>query len=507
MSIHGPILRRLISAPWRTVAVDDRRSWRAGAMLTAAVNLADELSGVNRSDTLGVMLPTGGAFPVAALAGWMLGKTIVPLNYLLAREELEYVIHHSGADTVVTAGPLLEHMKHEPAGARLVRLETLPLARFPAPVRPRGADDGDLAAILYTSGTEGRPKGVMLTHGNLRANIRQIQQWIHFTRRDSLFGVLPQFHSFGFTVLTLLPLSVGCGVAYEARFTPARIVRRLAERRPTVLVAIPSMYNALLSVKDATPADFASLRLLVSGGEPLPRPLFERFRERFGKEIQEGYGLTETAPVTNWLRPGNGPFGTVGLPLPEIEERIVDLDTGRALPPNRDGEVRIKGPNVMKGYFRDPDATREAFDDDGFFRTGDIGRLDARGRLAITGREKEMIIVGGENVFPREIEDVLGRHESVGACGVIGVADPMRGEEPVAFVEVEDGRAFDERALRAFCRSNLASYKVPRRIHAVDALPKGPTGKVLRRALRDLLPDAGPAADLNAQERTRTSTP
>lgn len=487
MSIHGPILRRLLFHPIRTAAVDDRRAWRGGEILVAAFNLADELTSISTSKTVGVMLPTGAAFPVAALAGWTLGRVVVPLNYLLKRDELEYVIRHSGMDTIVTAQPMLDFMKYEPAGATLVRMESLDLARFPSPIRPRSAQPGDLAALLYTSGTSGKPKGVMLTHGNLRANISQIKRWVNFTQRDTLFGVLPQFHSFGFTVLTLLPLMLGCGVAYMARFEPRKIVQGLRKHRPTVLVAIPSMYNALLSVKDADAADFESLRILVSGGEPLPRTLFDRFRERFGREIQEGYGLTETAPVTNWRRPGEGSFGSVGMALPEIDERIVSLETGRDLGPGRDGEIRIKGPNIMAGYYRDPEGTRAAFDDEGYFRTGDIGRFDADGHLAITGREKEMMIVGGENVFPREIEDALSRHESVRACGVIGVNDPMRGEEPVAFVEIDDGHTFDERALRTFCRTQIASYKVPRRVYAVQELPKGPTGKVLRRALRDLL--------------------
>lgn len=500
MSIHGPILRRQLFHPLRTAAVDDRRAWRGVEILVAALNLADELSSISKSRTIGVMLPTGAAFPVAALAGWMLGRVVVPLNYLLKRDELEYIIRHSGMDTVVTAQPMLDFMKYEPAGAKLVRMESLELARFPAPIRSRGADDDDLAALLYTSGTSGKPKGVMLTHGNLRANISQIKRWVRFTHRDTLFGVLPQFHSFGFTVMTLLPLTVGCGVAYMARFEPRKIVQGLRGHRPTVLVAIPSMYNALLSVKDAEAADFDSLRILVSGGEPLPRSLFDRFRERFGREIQEGYGLTETSPVTNWRRPGEGSFGSVGMPLPEIYERIVCLDTGKDLGPGRDGEIRIKGPNIMAGYFRDPESTRAAFDDRGYFRTGDIGRFDAEGHLAITGREKEMMIVGGENVFPREIEDALSRNESVRACGVVGVHDPMRGEEPVAFVEINDGHTFDERALRAFCRTQIASYKVPRRVHAVEELPKGPTGKVLRRALRDLLPDSQDAAEADAPD-------
>ena len=488
MSVHGQILRRCLLGPMRVATVDDQRSWRAGEIALGAMNLAARLERVNHSKTLGVMLPTSTAFPIAALAGWMLGRVIVPLNYLLKEDELNYVIRHCRCDTIVSTGALLDHLKFEPTGARIIKLEDLSLGGFPEPRSWARANDDDLAALLYTSGTSGRPKGVMLTHGNLAANVRQIQEWVSFTQRDMLFGVLPQFHSFGFTVMTLLPLMVGCKVVYSARFVPGRIVKKLREHRPTALVAIASMYNALLHVKNAGPDDFASLRLLVSGGEPLPKALRDRFIERFGKEIYEGYGLTETSPVTNWRRPGEAQFGSVGMALPGIDERIVDLETGRDVGPNRDGEVRLKGPNIMKGYFRDPAATREAFDEQGYFRTGDIGRLDPAGHLAITGRQKEMIIVGGENVFPREIEDALNKHESVRVSGVIGLPDPMRGEEPVAFVEINDGCAFDPASLRAWCRSQIAAYKTPKRIYQLDELPKGSTGKVLRRELAKLAP-------------------
>ncbi len=384
---------------------------------------------------------------------------------------------------------MLDHLKFEPRGVKLLRMEELSLRGVPEPRWPARASDDDLAALLYTSGTSGKPKGVMLTHGNLCANISQIQRWVEFTKRDVLFGVLPQFHSFGFTVLTLLPLVAGCRVVYSARFVPGRIVRKMHECRPTVMVAIPSMYNALLSVKNASAEDFESFRLIVSGGEPLPDAVSQRFIERFDVRIDEGYGLTETAPVTNWRRPHEYRAASVGRALPEVEEKIVSIEDGRLLGPGEDGEVRIKGPNIMKGYYRDAQATRQAFDEEGFFRTGDIGRIDLEGHLYITGRLKEMIIIGGENVFPREIEEVLNRHESVRASGVIGAPHPTRGEEPIAFVEIVDGYEFDESALRAWCRASIAGYKTPRRVIAVEELPKGSTGKVLRRALHGLLPE------------------
>ncbi len=467
--------------------IDDQRSWKGIELLIASMNMATEIDRVSRTKNVGVMLPTSGLFPVAALGAWSLGRTIVPLNYLMKKEELDYIIAHSGCDTVITVQPMLDYLDFELSGVRVLRMEDLPLGGVPEPRWPAGASDEDLAVLLYTSGTSGKPKGVMLTHGNLRANIRQIQNWVHFTSEDTLFGVLPQFHSFGFTVLTLLPLTVGCGVVYSARFVPSRIVKLLAQHRPTALIAIPSMYNALLSVKDASAEDFSSLRFVVSGGEPLPQAVFDQFESRFGKRINEGYGLTETAPVTNWRRPDEFRPGSVGQALPEIDECIINLDTGRALGPNEDGEIRIKGPNIMRGYYRDDVGTRAAFDEAGYFRTGDIGRFDEDGHLYITGRHKEMLIVGGENVFPREIEEVLNRHPSVRASGVVGRAHDVRGEEPIAFVELNEGFELDEGELRAWCRTNIAAFKTPRRVIQLAALPLGATGKVLRRELKAML--------------------
>lgn len=491
MSIHGPILRRLLTHPLRVAAIDDQRRWRGIDLLVGALHLAALIEQSGRSRTVAIMLPTGGAFAMTALGAWMLGRTVVPLNYLLKPEELQYVVDDCETDLVLTATPLVEAVGAQPRAERVIRLDRERLGGFPEPRWPVRVDPGDVAAMLYTSGTSGRPKGVMLTHANLRANVSQCISADVFTGRDVVLGVLPQFHSFGFTVLTLLPLTVGVRVVFSARFVPHRIVKLFREHRPTAFIAIPSMYNALLAVKDAGPEDFASLRFAVSGGEPLPDAVAARFHERFGVRINEGYGLTETSPVTNWCMPGDYVPHSVGRALPGIEQRLVDWNTGRAVTEGAEGEIRMRGPNVMRGYFKRPDETAAAFDDEGWFRTGDIGRRDASGRLYITGRLKEMIIVGGENVFPREIEEVLDTHPSVLASAVIGVTDDIRGELPWAFVELKEGESFDEPALRAWCRERLAGYKAPREIRAVEKLPRSSTGKILRRELRTLVSKPG----------------
>ncbi|MEZ6242845.1 MAG: AMP-binding protein [Phycisphaerales bacterium] len=494
MSIHAPILRTLLAHPTRVAVVDDTRTYKGYELIVGAMHLASALAPVCKSDTLGILLPTSGAFPITALAAWMLGKTIVPLNYLLKPSELQYVVDDCGTDTIVSVGPMLEHLGEAPEVANLLKLDEVSFKGMPRPRWPRGASGSRVAALLYTSGTSGRPKGVMLTHANLLANLRQCRIGVGCGPRDTIFGVLPQFHSFGMTVLTIMPLATGARAVYAARFVPQRVVGAIREHRPTIMVAIPSMYNAMLQVKKAEPDDFTSFRMMVSGGEPLPRDVATRFQERFGVRLCEGFGLTETSPVTNICRPAEYRPGSVGPPLPDVRERIVDLATGGDLPAGEEGELRIKGPNVMKGYFNLPELTAEVFDEHGYFRTGDMAKLDADQHLYITGRIKEMLIVGGENVFPREIEEVINDHPSVHASGVVGESDPMRGEVPVAFVEAEPGATIDEQALLRHCRDRLAGYKVPRRVIVLESLPRNPTGKILRRELTAMLDSSRDAA-------------
>jgi len=481
------IQRQLLLHPLRPVVVDDQRTWKGGVLLAAAWHMARAIERSTERDTVGVLLPTSGLFPAALLAGWMTGKVVVPLNYLLSREDLEYIVRDSGLETVVTVDPMLEYIHGPTASMKPLRLESIDFKRLPPIRRARRREAGELAVLLYTSGTSGRPKGVMLTAGNLAANVDQIVRWATFDHRDVLLGVLPQFHSFGLTVLTLLPLSIGARAVYTARFQPRKVLDLARDHQVTAFVAIPSMYNALVAARHGGAECFARLRYAVSGGEPLPDAVAEGFRERFGVRIAEGYGLTETSPVTNWCLPDEWRHRSVGRALPEVVERIVGAD-GRVLGPGQDGEIRIQGPNVMKGYWRLPEETAKVFDEQGFFRTGDMGRMDDQGHLFITGRIKEMLIISGENVFPREIEEVLNRHPSVKDSAVIGMQHPARGELPLAFVELHEGQAFDAVALQHHCRTVLPPYKVPREIRCRAALPRNPTGKIMRRALSPQTP-------------------
>lgn len=486
MRLLERMLRNLLLSSWRVAVVDDYRTWRGFELYAAALHVAREIERTTARPHIGLMLPTSGLTPVGILATWMLGRTIVPINYLLRPADRDHVLANAELDTVVTVTPMTEHFGDLPASTRQIRLDRMSFTGIPPLRRSVSRSEEHLAALLYTSGTSGQPKGVMLSAANLAANVRQCIEWASLPRQTVVLGVLPQFHCFGLTVLTLMPLWLGAKVVYTARFVPGKVLELMLEHRPHILLAIPSMLNSLLRAKGATREHFSSVRYLVSGGEPLPQSVFDGFRERFGVTLNEGYGLTETSPVANWCRPQDHKRCSVGMPLPGVEEKIVSLD-GKRLGVDEEGEVRIKGPNLTKGYYKLDEDTAAAFDEEGYLRTGDIGRIDADGHLYITGRLKEMLVVGGENVFPRTIEDVLDRHPGVLSSAVIGIPDPSRGEVPVAFVELAPGTAFDEPKLRAHCRECLAPYQVPRQVIHLEAMPRSPAGKILRRELRGWL--------------------
>jgi long-chain acyl-CoA synthetase len=479
----------LLLHPLRTVVIDDFRRWRGIALYTGAVVLSRRLQQRTDRPNIGIMLPTSGLFPMALLATWLIGRTGVSVNYLLRKPELAYVLGDSEVELVITVSQMLEQFGELPEGVEPLLLDEMAFPKLPRFRRAARSAPEKTVLLLYTSGTSGKPKGVELTESALAANVWQCARWGSVTRRDVILSVLPQFHSFGLTVLTLLPLRKGARVVYTVRFVPRRMLELARQHRPTCFVGIPAMYRALLNERGARPDDFASARLLVSGADALPADVRDAFRERFGATINEGYGLTETGPALNAVPPGQDAPRSVGPPLPLVEERIVAED-GTVLPPGAEGEICARGPNLMKRYYKLPLATAAVFDGDGFFHTGDLGHLDEQGRLYITGRISDLIIVGGENVFPREIEDILNRHDAVKDSAVVGIRDESRGEAPVAFIELMPGAALEERGLRAHCRQSLAAYKVPRRIVAVDELPRTATGKVMRHLLPVDLADA-----------------
>lgn len=452
----------------------DYKSFRA-----VAAGLADAIAAQAKSPRVGVMLPTSTAGALSLFACWYAGKTPVPLNFLLAPGELAQVLRDARLDLVVTIEQFAPNL--EAAGLKTLVLKgdsTLaPGRRTPPDAAPH-----DTGVILYTSGTSAEPKGVCLSFENLMRNAAACIEHARIEPDQVFLGIIPQFHSFGFTTLTVLPLTLGATVWYQPRFSPPAVIGTIHEKRVSIFIAVASMFAALAKAKHPDPDALASLRLAISGGEPLSAPVAEAFKNAFGVTIHEGYGLTESSPVVSLNTPWAARPGSVGKPLPGITVAAVD-EAGATLPAGETGELVVRGHCVMQGYYNKPEQTAACIRD-GALHTGDVGRVDADGFIYITGRAKEMIIVGGENVFPREIESVLMEHPAVAEAAVIAAPDSLRGETPVAHVILREGAQATDVELRGHCRDRLAGYKVPREVRIATDLPRGPTGKILKRALR-----------------------
>lgn len=471
--------RNVTQRPNHPAACDQSLSLSYAALRAVACGLAGKIAAQTDRPRVGLLAPTSTACAAATFACWYAGKVPVPLNFLLAPAELAHIIRDAELDLVLAIDKFVPAA--EATGLRVLPLnaQTLVPGDRPAP----SASLQDTGVVIYTSGTTGEPKGACLSFDNLAQNVSACIAAAELSPDQVFLSLLPQFHAFGFTTNTLVPLLMGATVHYLPRFSPATVVNLIAEQRVSVFITIASMFGALAAMKDASRERFASLTHPVSGGEPLPPKVAEVFERRFGKTIYEGYGLTEASPVVTLNTPQAHRAGTVGRPLPGIMVTPADAD-GRPLPPGHDGELVVRGHCVMQGYLNKPEATAGVIRDGALF-TGDIGRLDADGFVTITGRAKDMMIVGGENVFPFEIETALMEHPAVAEAAVIGTRDDVRGEVPVAFViPTPDRPPPSESDLRGFCRQRLAAYKVPRQIVIAAELPRGPTGKILKRALR-----------------------
>ncbi len=337
--------------------------------------------------------------------------------------------------------------------------------------------------ILYTSGTTGQPKGAELTHFNLSTNVEVLcTDLMELTPDDVIFGGLPLFHSFGQTCTLNAAITSGATLSLLPRFDPTQALQLLAGHRATVFAGVPTMYGALLAHPDRRSYDVSALRVCVSGGSAMPVEVLRGFEEAFGCKVLEGYGLSETSPVASFNHPDRDRKpGSIGTPIRGVQMRVVD-DQGRDVPQGEVGEIVIRGDNIMKGYWQRPQETAAAIPD-GWFRSGDMGRIDEDGYFAIVDRKKDLIIRGGYNVYPREVEEVLYEHPAVAEAAVIGVADAQLGEEVAAAVALKPGATVDPDELRDHVKSLVAAYKYPRKVWIVDELPKGPTGKILKRAI------------------------
>jgi long-chain acyl-CoA synthetase len=473
------------NTPQDIAAIDDRGQYTWQQLAGMAAGLGMYLSFQTRQPNIGLMLPSGAGF-IASFYGTLLaGKSAVLINFLLGDKEVAHVIADSGIDTVVTVGPLAGKLKDQ----NLKIIDLLQLPQNPPAIAPKfpSPKADDMAALIYTSGTSGVPKGVVLTYQNLQSTIDAAIDYADLKGKHRFLGVVPPFHSLGLTATVLAPIQLGALTVYLARFNPTAVMNAIREHQLSLLFAVPSMYGALLHMKNASAEDFKNIYAAISGGEPLPEAIRERFKQRFDAPLYEGYGLTETTGVIAVNVPQAARPGSVGRLLTGASARFVD-DEGKDVPSHESGEIWLKGPEVMKGYYNLPKETAEVLTGDGYFKTGDIGKMDADGYLYITGRKKELIIIAGEKASPREIEDMLLRHPAVQDAAVIGKKDPSRGEIVVAFVIVREGMEVKPEELREHCRCEaLAQWKIPREIVFVKDLPRSPTGKVLKRVLAEQL--------------------
>jgi long-chain acyl-CoA synthetase len=464
----------------RLALIEENNRWTFGELSNEVDRIAALLKERVPGDIVGVLLLNSQKYIATMLAIWKAGKTAVPLNYLLQPAELGFIIKDSGMSALVSS----QFFSQALAGVKPLFGDkgVILMADDPAFISSSGTVTGGTskpALYLYTSGTTGRPKGVVLTHDNLIANVESCQRAGGFDHRDSFLCLLPFFHTYAITGTFLLPLLNGSKMVLVDRFQPAKVLGLIQEHRISVFLAIPSMYRVLAGTEGAY--DVSSVRFPISGGEPLPVAVAEAFEKRFGVPIFEGYGQTEAAPVVTLNTPGARKIGTIGKALPGVEVAIWD-DQNRALPAGEIGEIMVRGRNVMQEYRHLPEETAKTITQ-GWLHTGDLGKLDPDGFVTITGRKKDLIISAGENIYPREIEEVLGQHPNVREVAVIGVKDDVRGEVPKAFVIARENTTVDDKELRSFCRDKLANYKIPKYFEIVADLPRTPTGKVLKRML------------------------
>jgi long-chain acyl-CoA synthetase len=410
------------------------------------------------------------------------------MNPLLKAREIEYYLTDSGARLIVagtqSAEPVAEAAEAVGVDSVIVDV-TLPreLMADEGLDAPVERADSDTAVILYTSGTTGQPKGAELTHAGLNSNARTTQETLlEGTPDDVIMGCLPLFHVFGLTCSLNACVLAGASLALIPRFDGGKALDVIERHGVTVFEGVPTMFSAMLHQPDTDERDVSSLRLCVSGGSAMPVEVMRSFEETFGCIVLEGYGLSETSPVASFNHPhAERKPGSIGTPIRGVEMRLVD-DEGTDVPAGEVGEIAIRGENVMKGYWQREEETAKAIPD-GWFRTGDLARQDEEGYYFIVDRKKEMIIRGGYNVYPREIEEALYEHPAVAEAAVIGIAHPDLGEEVAAAVALKPGASAEVDELRNFVKERVAAYKYPRHLWLVDALPKGPTGKILRRAV------------------------
>ena len=475
------------------IKLDDAElTWSQLHGLAAKTAGALRAAGLEPGDRVSLILPNVPAFPVLFYGTLLAGGTVVPMNPLLKAQEIEYFYTDSGAKFSFVWGDFLAEAQGGAEGTSTKVIASGPVgpsdhdlpAGEPIAAPVERADD-DTAVILYTSGTTGRPKGAELTHRNLDLNAkRTAEDIIQISPDDVVMGCLPLFHVFGLTCGLNASVRTGATLTLIPRFDPGKALEVIARDKVTVFEGVPTMYGAVLHHPDAAHADMSSLRTCVSGGSSLPEQTLREFESTFDVQILEGYGLSETSPVASFNMP-DAPTkpGTIGRAIPGCEMKLIGDDGLDVGPGEGVGEIAIRGDNIMKGYWNKPEETEAAIPD-GWFRSGDIANVDDEGYYTIVDRKKDVIIRGGMNVYPREIEEVLYTHPDVLECAVVGVPHPELGEDVGAAVSLQEGAKGDVDEIQQYVKDRIAAYKYPRQIWVIDELPKGPTGKILKREIK-----------------------
>jgi long-chain acyl-CoA synthetase len=443
--------------------------------------------GVGEGDRVAVMLPNVPYFALVYYGVLRTGAVVVPINPRYEGDEVAYHLADSGAKVLFAWHDFMEAAER---GAREGDADVISVEpeKFEAMLAEADADHGmaerqsdDPAVILYTSGTTGKPKGAVLTQGNLQKSTEVVTQLVEMSEDDVILGALPFFHVFGQACGLNGATKLGACLSLIPRFDPTKTLEAIERDRVTIFEGVPTMYGAVLKAAEGEEHDVSSLRVAIVGGQAMPVDVMERFEEAFRIEVLEGYGLSETTAVGTFNHPGERKPGSIGTPVDGVEVKIVDDDRNE-VEQGEIGEIALKGSNVMAEYWNKKEETREDLRD-GWFHTGDMGHIDEDGYVFIDDRKKDMIIRGGENVYPREIEEVLYRHDAVEEVAVIGLEDERLGEEVGAAVVLKQGEDVSTEDLQEYVKGKVAKYKYPRRLWFLDELPKGPTGKILKREI------------------------
>ena len=465
--------------------------------------------GITKSDVVSLLMPNSAEYIIAYFACWKLGALAGPVNSLLKEHEIEFVMNNSEAKAILVHSEFQERIESIRADlpnlksvitfddeAEATREFSLPkpdheggqlteqvLAHARASDTPSITPDDD-AIIIYTSGTTGKPKGCLLTHGNVIANARQISQWLKFTENDRLLTIMPLFHMNAVSVTTMSALYAGGSTVISPKFSASKFWNVISDYQITSFGSVATMLSILLnSYPGGVPVGLRTdqLRFAMCGSAPVPAEVMKKFEETFNCPVVEGYGLSESTCRSTFNPPDESRRpGSCGLPIGN--EMKVFNDDDNEVPDGELGEIVLRGENILKGYFKNPEATANAFRN-GWFHTGDVGYRDKDGYFFIVDRKSDMIIRGGENIYPREIDEVLYQHPAVAAAATIGVPDDLYGEEVAAFIVLKDGTSVSEEDLISYCTERVAEYKCPKTIRIVAEIPKGPTGKLLKREL------------------------